>query len=326
VDRVLFHGTGHTPTSEILTDFFKVGKSNQNAVGIYFTEDLDSTWIYGSETKTNKEKNRRNINVPNPGQCLTFIAAALYYDKQGFKRVRGYEGNPQQNQIYFAYSHTDKLTTVKEEYPDKSRFYGTEYVVPGIEEQICPFLSIKLKREEYCIIWKDENFSKEVIHNNQYDPIFKKYLKERMDFINKCSKYNVYTCKSPKEALELIKRKRYNKIILISNCCPNGEGKYFVDEARKLIGKEIITLFSAYNKSHLNWIKNMNNALFSNEFKFLEKFIECFYEQDCLKKLKELIDEMELFYNVKFKITESQMIDYPWYNNALNSTFGQLTF
>lgn len=338
IDKVLFHGTGRKAIANILTEFYIQGKCNQHGKGIYFTDDLDSTWIYGGERdeetiKKIEELNlgNRNLIIPATGTFSTFIAAAIYYDKTGWKRVYDYKRNPKKNEINFAYAHTDNLTTVKTEQPDKSRFYGTEYVVPGIEEQICPFLSIKLKREEYCIIWKDENFSKKEIHGAGFDKLFKKYLKERMDYINKCAKYNVYSCDSSDKALEIIKRKKYNKIILISNCCPKGEGKYFVNEARNIIGNEIITLFSSYNEAHLSWITKMNNTLFSNESKFTEKFIECFYDNKCEEKLKELKKEMEDYYSGYTFRFNNNLLVYPYFDevsgvNPKKKTFGDLTF
>ena len=55
-----------------------------------------------------------------------------------------------------------------------------------------------------------------------------------MDFINKYAQFNLYTCNSSNSALELIKRIKYNKIILISNFGANQEGK-IVENARKII-------------------------------------------------------------------------------------------
>ena len=42
------------------------------------------------------------------------------------------------------------------------------------------------------------------------------------------AKFNIYPCQSSEEALNLIKRKKYNKIILISNVGKNDEGIKFV--------------------------------------------------------------------------------------------------
>jgi len=58
---------------------------------------------------------------------------------------------------------------------DKTKFYGTEYVI-WESTQICPFIAAKLKRKEYCVIWRDNNFSSKPVYNNEFDEIFKKFL------------------------------------------------------------------------------------------------------------------------------------------------------
>lgn len=91
-----------------------------------------------------------------------------------------------------------------------------------------------------------------------------------MEYIHQIGKYNIYPCQAFQEALNLIKKKKYNKIILISNVGTDLGGKHFINEARKIIGNDVISLFLAYNKSHLDWIKNYPNEIFSNEPIFYE--------------------------------------------------------
>ena len=122
-------------------------------------------------------------------------------------------------------------------------------------DQICPFISAKLKRNEYCVIWRDNNFSSNPVYKNEFDEIFKKFLSERIKYIKQVAKYNIYPFEISEEALKLIERKKYNKIILISNVGSDFGGKKFVDIARKIIGNEVIVLFLAYNIAHLKWIK-----------------------------------------------------------------------
>ena len=138
----------------------------------------------------------------------------------------------------------------------------------------------KLKRKEFCVIWRDNNFSTKPIYNNQFDAIFKKFLKERMIYVEQYAEHNIYPCETSDDALELVKRKKYNKIILISNVGSDWGGKKFIDEARKIIGTDVITLFLAYNIQHLQWIKDYKNALFSNEPNFYEEYLSCFSDDD----------------------------------------------
>ena len=186
-------------------------------------------------------------------------------------------------------------------------------------EQVCPLISIKFRREEYVIVWRDDNFSKEAIWNNQFDEIFKTFLGQCIKYIRQSAKYNVYPCQTTEEALEIIKRKKYNKIILISNVGPNLGGKTFVEEARKIIG-DVIVMFLAYNADHLNWITKTKNALFSNESEFYEEYLDSFGSKS---KMDQLIKKLENHYKVKFKF-DNDYLNYKYYKSE--GKYSDLTF
>ena len=132
-----------------------------------------------------------------------------------------------------------------------------------------------------------------------------------MKYIKQMAKYNIYPCETTEEALKLIDRKKYNKIILISNVGKYLGGKTFVTKARKIIGNDVIVLFLAYNKAHIEWIKEFKNALFSNDPKFYEEYLQCFESKYSVKKkLENLIDKMEKHYNIKFNFNDT-FLDYP---------------
>ena len=313
-DRVLFHGTSEEAISKILPDMFKISiEYAQHGKGVYFTEDLDSCWIYGSENNFNgKNELKRDLNIPKIGECLNFICSYIYYDKTKHKRVYDWKEDPEKNGVNIAYAGMKKLETIKEKVPNSKVFFGTEFVIRD-NEQICPFISFKSKRVEYYVIWRDINFSNQPVYNNKFDEIFKKYLKDRIEYINKIAKFNIYTCKTSEEALRLIKRKKYNKIILISNIGTDFGGRDYIKKARKIIGNDIIVLFNAYTSSHLDWVKNFPNALFSNEPWFYEDFLDCFYENDEEKTkeaLNKIKNKMEEHYKVKFNFND-KFLEYP---------------
>ena len=187
-------------------------------------------------------------------------------------------------------------------------------------------MSAKLKRSEYCVIWRDNNFSSKSVYNNKFDAIFKKFLEERMEYINQQGNFNIYPCETSEEALKLVERKKYNKIILISNIGTDLGGKKFIINARKILGNDVLALFLAYNIKHLEWVKDFNNALFSNEPKFYEKYLNCFYQNNNDKiddNIKLLINEMEIFYKIKFKF-DNNYLNFPLYKES--GKYSDLTF
>jgi len=335
-DKILYHGTQIHPISDILTGMFRrsVKRGYQHGKGVYFTDSLDTCWFYGGPeyNKENMNKipaniesmnklpdNRKNMNkIPAIGDIFTAIASVVYYDKNGFLKVKDYKTRikPGKNQINFAYAGAGSETIVD---PKPNQFVGTEYVVWELS-QICPFISVKFKRDEYCVIWRDDNFSEKPVFGNEFDSVFKNFLKERITYIKQEAKYNVYPCSTTEEALKIVKRKKYNKIILLSNVGPNYGGKQFVDAARKIIQSNVIVLFLSYSKQHLEWIKNYKNAIFSNDSKFYEEYLDKYGN---FLEMRGLISNLENHYNVHFNF-DDDFLKFPLFKD--NGKYSDLTF
>ena len=324
-DLVLFHGTDINSISEILTDMFKPANRAIFGKGVYFTDSLDYVWYYGSGKRIGDKPNFNRI--PKLDEKFNFIASAVFYDKDHFKRVCDDEYSPKKNEINHALAESEYGHPIREIQPDETKFYGKEYVKIADENQILPMLSVTMKRVEYCVIWRDNNFSKNPVYNNSFDAIFKKFLKERLQYIQKMSKYNIYPCETTDEAINLIKRKKYSKIILISNVGTDLGGKDFVTKARNIIGSDVITLFLAYKETHLKWIKNFKNAIFSNEPKYYEEYIDSFIDGDefkTMKNLKYLKEKNEEFYGVNYNFDENYLY-YPNFQDG-GKGFNKLNF
>ena len=326
-DKLLFHGTGEEPVASIMTGVFKksIKKCFQHGKGVYFSDMIDYCWFYG-----NKDDNRANYNkIPKKDETFTLIACSTYYDKKKWKHVYDSSYTPQKNEINFALANAELDTIVN---LDEKQFYGTEYVIWDLD-QICPFIGAKLKRVEFCCIWRDTNFSKKIFFDPKTDKAFKEYLKERMRYIEQYSEFNIYPCETSEEALTLVKRKKYNKIILLSNIGQDKGGKKFVDEARKIIGNDVIVLFSAYDLRHLDWVQKYNNALFSNDPNLFEEYLKCFspiyskeqmeYNILNLKTKVETYYTKKLKYNVKFNF-DDKYINYPLFKDS--GKYGNLAF
>ena len=298
VVQLLFHGTQQHPISCILTDMFirSENKCYQFGKGVYFTDFLDYCYFYGSP-----EGNRKNIDiVPPVGTFFTAVCSLVYYDKSGFLKVTDHKTRekPGKNQVNFAFSSADSKTLYN---PDPRKFVGTEYVVYDFD-QILPLISIRFKREEFCVIWRDDNFSDKAIFNNEFDEKFKNFLKERLRYINQMAKYNVYTFSDTNEALKYVNRKKYNKIILISNVGTDFGGQKFVTAARQIIGGNVIALFNAYNTQHLRWITQWKNTLFLNNDKLFGEYLDSFSNET---KMRGFIAKLEKIYNVRFNFDKN---------------------
>ena len=93
----------------------------------------------------------------------------------------------------------------------KTRLIAREYCITD-RDQILPLYGINLQRVDYCIIWRDSNFESQ---------IWKEPLKKNKEIIKNMIGYNLYTETNSKDALRLVYRKRFNKIIIITNVGKN---------------------------------------------------------------------------------------------------------
>ena len=324
--QILYHGTQQEPISCILTGMFKRSEESgyQHGKGVYFTNSLDYCYFYGgsNDKKHNMNKiptNRYNMNrIPPVGDIFTAICSLVYYSKNGFLKVKDHTTRikPGKNEVNFAYAAANSKTIHN---PDFRRFVGTEYVIYEYE-QICPLISIRFKREEFCVIWRDDNFSDKAIFNNEFDEKFKNFLKDRLRYINQMAKYNVYTFSDTNEALKYVNRKKFNKIILISNVGTDFGGQKFVTAARQIIGGNVIALFNAYNTQHLKWITQWKNTLFLNNDKLFGEYLDSFSNET---KMRGFIAKLEKIYNVRFNF-DNNFLTFPQFREK--GYYSELSF
>ena len=162
-----------------------------------------------------------------------------------------------------------------------------------------PLYGLTLKRNEFLVIWREPNNS----GKNVVTELAKMILYRFTDI-------NVYIKNSTEKALELIKRKKFNKIILISSIGLDLSGKKFVEIVRKILGFDAIVLFFSTNNKHLKWIQDFPNALFTNNISYFEKYIKYYNE----KGLLNLKTEIENNYNIKLKFTKN-FLQFPKFIN-----------
>ena len=321
--QYLFHGTQIDPISKIVTDGFLYTRKAFYGMGIYFSDMLDYIGFYcGGETYDDR---RKNFGKPLPvGKTFSCIASEIYYDKTKKKEI--YDWSYHVDEL----DHFPTYEEIKREYPDKmvkmngihyirvepqngqvrkkkeipidikkGNFIGNEFVITEME-QILPLYGLTLKRSEYLVVWKNPNFSR-----NNKDTIT---LKEILMELNKIAEINIYPFSRTEKALELISRKKYNKIILITNV--GDDGKSFVEKAREILGFDAMVLFFASQK-HLDWIQNYKNALYTNDKDLCIEYITNYTR----KGLIALKDKMEKFYNIKFMQFTNDFLKFPKFVN-----------
>ena len=127
-----------------------------------------------------------------------------------------------------------------------------------------------------------------------------------------------------RRSIKINRKKKYNKIILLSNIGSNLEGKKYVDNARKILGNDVIVLFVSCNTGHFKWIQNYKNALFSDNPNFIEEYLKSFEDNYGIEeKVKSLIKKSENYYKIKFNF-DNNFLYYPYFKKEGN--YSQLTF
>ena len=324
--KYLFHGTQLDPISKIMTGGFLYTRKAFYGMGIYFSDMLDYVSFYSGGK--NYESRRDNFgSILNVKDTFSCVSAEVYYSKNKKKEIYDYS-------LYV--KELDHFPTYQElarDYPDKmvekqgihfarvepsggqvrqkkeieedikeGRFIGTEYVITEME-QILPLYGLTFKRNEFLVIWRDNHFK----GDNEYS----EFLKERKLFIYEHAKMNAYFESSLERALEIIKRKKNNKIILISNIGLDLAGKKFVEVARKILGFNVMVLFFSGNPDHLNWLKDFPNALYTASADFYQKYILNYNEKGLLALKKEVEDEYEVKLNF-----EDNFLEFPNFVNS----------
>jgi len=323
--KYLFHGTQIDPISKIITSGFLYTRKAFYGMGIYFSDMLDYVSFYSGGK--NYDSRRDNFNTILPvNEIFTCVSAEVYYSK-GQKldiydfslhvpeldhfptyaeiKAKYADKMVQKNGIHFARVEPDggQVRTREQIINDtkKGKFLGTEYVITEMD-QILPLYGLTFKRNEYIVIWRDNHFK------GQND--FSDYLKERKLFIYEYAKMNAYFSGGTEEALEIIKRKRYNKIILISNIGLDLGGKKFVEVARKILGFNVPVLFFSANRNHFSWLKDFPNALYTSQDSFYKDYILNYNE----KGLLNLKQNIESHYKIKLKF-EKDFLKFPKFVN-----------
>ena len=294
---------------------FKLAGTHCFGNGVYFTDLLDYVWFYAAEIEEDGNKFDNIGIIPNIKDSFSFIASEIYYDNSKFEQVydeeKENEDVPEDGVRHICVDFGGNAIS-KQKLKEYKGFIGTEYVITN-QKQILPLLSITLERVEYLIVWRDNNFNPS--NPNNYD-----CFDEMLNYNNQIKKYAAFNLKTKiyyfnesDEALKFIKRKKFNKIILISNGGNNGIG--FINDARKIIGNNTISLITCYvAQNYMNVIQKTENILLNSKYYNCIKEFLRYSTNKNINALKNLQKDVEN----NLKKLDNSFSFKPLNNNAFN--------
>jgi hypothetical protein len=334
--KILFHSTHIDYSSKILTTNFIVGKDNWYGMGVYFADQFDyAKYYYRKNLNDNSEINPNLFTIPQLNESFSIVVSEVYYDKNQRKQIYNlnlhktidYFPTEEQlktkfkkfivpkNSIHYIEVDATNCIAINEnqeietengfEKFDKKHFIGREYCVT-CKDQIYPLYGLNFQRVEYCIIWRDSNVN---------SPFWKDNIKVNTQILQELTGYNLYIEGDTPSALKLVWRKRFNKIILITNIGKNLEGKKFVDKVREILQFNVMVLFFASNPNHLNWIKDYPNSLFCVDDETLQKYVYD-YNENGIEKIRNNVKE---FFGVELPKPQNAF-EYPLFEKYKEGT------
>jgi hypothetical protein len=245
------------------------------------TDMLDYAGFYAYETGGKFDNHHRIRNVD---ETFSIVASQIYYNDSKFENCYNMSSATIQDEG-IRYIHVDAYGQPLSQNQTKEngykKFIGTEFVIPS-EKQILPLYTLTLKRNEYYCLWKDYHFTHET-----------EYTDHAIHVINVAKQLlgiNIYEVGEFEDALDIIKRKKYNKVIIISNVGIVDKTKQFIEDIRKILKFDVVILFFTASRNHLNWIKDIPNALFTMDDDYFKEYILHFNETG-LNNLKVKIEE-----------------------------------
>jgi hypothetical protein len=316
-EQLLFHGTKNEYLVSILKTCIDINKNNAYKLGkgFYLSDLFEVSWRYGGGWS----------KIPKVGDSFSVLVCNTYYSKDLFENCQKEIWKEEliaKNAVRFSKVGADFSVIPPEELKNYDKFIQNEFLI-SYKEQMIPIYGIILRRVEYLIIWRDNNFDRTNPNNYEDYEIMLKFNQEMQDFAYKEINTKIYYVNSTEEGLKLIDRKKYNKIIIITNGGNNGEE--YIKEARKIIGGNTLALVSCYMPdNHIKWVSELPNTLLSNEKEIFQEFL-LNAVQEKKNEMKNLRIKVEEKYGKKFeKFNENEIFNFP--NFLPEGEYSQLRF
>ena len=323
VQKLLFHGTNIDAVTGILSSQFIDARFHFIGKGVYFTDSLDYASYYARKEGFG--------TIPHVGETFNVVGSEIYYDQT--KLEKAYDRSQEEdkvdkNAVRCAYANCMAGIMSRIELDGYNRFKGTEFLITE-KSQILPLYGITLKRVEYLIIWRDINFDPNNLNDfpQQDFLLMQEFHRKIRAFTSRDISAKIYRMLNDEDALSLLKRKKYNKIIIITN--GYNEGQNFILKARDIIGANTIAAVSCFDVGkHIEWVKKMENVLLLNGQEFHEKFFDCAKRND-VYLYEELRNEIIQYYQEQipgFNLNEptGNLFNFP--NFKENGSFCELIF
>ena len=312
ITTILFHGTSTNASSLITTSNFRQSNTTFFGPGIYMTDMLDYAGFYAYESghKFQNHQRIRNIN-----ETFSIVASQVFYDNSKLENCYNKTQNTiQKDGIRFVHVNARGGPLSQENTKENgyNKFIGTEFVIPS-ENQILPLYSITLKRSEYYCLWKDYHFT----HQTSYT----EHALHVKNIAKQLLGINIYGVGEFEEALDIIKRKKYNKVILLSNVGNDiNRIKNFINEIRTILKFKVIVLFFTSTTRHLQWIKDFPNALFTTQDNHFKDYILNFNKRG----LNNLKKKIEIDYGQKLDNFHADL-SYPLFDEAKSENYSSIS-
>ena len=309
-EKLLFHGTKEDFIVSILKTFVDIKKNKiyKLGKGFYLSDLFDASWRYNSSSSVIV-----NPNIPKIGDSFSVLVCNTFYSKKHvehcYKTIYKEEIIPINHLRIAKVKSNPNIVISENELKNYNKYIQNEYLISH-KEQILPIYAICLRRVEYLIVWRDNNFNGNNPNNYQNFDKMLEFNKEMQNFAYRELNSKIYYVNTTEEGLKLIDRKKYNKIVIITNGGNNGED--FIKESRKIIGADSIAYVTCYiPKNHINWVSKLKNTLLSNDNEIFKDFLKNVITENKneMKKLKTII---EYKYAKKFnEFNEDSIFNFP---------------
>ena len=205
-EKLLFHGTKVEYIVSILKTFVDIDRNTTSKLGkgFYLSDLFEVSWRYRSSGYYDND-------IPKIGDSFSLLVCNTFYSKNHIELVY----KPLFNDILIPMNHLriakaksnpNKIIS-ENELKNYDKYIQNEYLLSH-SEQILPIYAISLRRVEYLIIWRDNNFNQNNPNNYENFDEMIKFNKEMQNFAYEELNAKIYYVKTTEEGLKLIDKKK----------------------------------------------------------------------------------------------------------------------